>query len=246
MNARPSPLPLQSFPCPPLKRTVPQNLRGTHDHARGSFSSRIFARRSYLTISSTHPPSLSPPNFFSQRTFMPARKCPQPPKPRATAKFSRCHARSRLRAAGGDGWTPWARQGREHDPRRGRRSVLVAGPPAMGVQVLCTPRRAGPPRRVFPTSASTSLQTRQLARQGAHGGRTRSRTKRCAPALHRPPTSQPSTSNFCGPPSSGYATRLRRSATCKAAPSTSAVHGWGCPVLVKGDTRVASQQRAPP
>ena len=100
---------------------------------------------------------------------MPARKCPQSPKPGATGKFSRCHARSRLRAAGRDGWAPRARQGREHDARRGLRSVLVAGPPAMGVQVLCSPRRAGPPRRVFPTSASTSLQTRQLARQGARG-----------------------------------------------------------------------------
>ena len=59
--------------------------------------------------------------------------------PGATAKFSRCHALSRLRAAEGDGWAPRAPQGREHDPRKGRRSVLVAGPPAIGVQVQCSP-----------------------------------------------------------------------------------------------------------
>ena len=41
---------------------------------------------------------------------------------------------------------------------------MVAGQLATGVQVLCSPPRAGPPRRMFPTSASTRLQTRQLAR----------------------------------------------------------------------------------
>ena len=53
---------------------------------------------------------------------------------------------------------------------------------------------------------------------------------------------------FCGPPlaSSGYVLCLRRSATFSAAPSTSTVHGCGCPVLVRGDTSVASQHSAPP
>ena len=99
---------------------------------------------------------------------------------------------------------------------------------------------------VLVTASWTATESNQPADAAARtaGGarrawrRTRSRTKRCAPALHRPPTSQPS-GNFYGP-SSVYATRLRRSATCRAAPSTSAVHGWGCPVLVSGDTRVAS------
>ena len=181
------------------------------------------------------------------RTFMPARKCPQSPKPGATAKFSRCHARSRLRAAGGGGWAPRARQGREHDPRLGP-GCGAAGhgrPSAVHATASWTATESVPHQRLD-QPADAAARTAGGARRARR--RTRSRTKRCAPALHRPPTSQPSTSNFCGPPreSSGYATRLRRSATCKAAPSTSAVHGWGCPVLVKGDTRVASQQKAPP
>ena len=40
--------------------------------------------------------------------------------------------------------------------------------------------------------------------------------------------------------------RLRRSATFSAAPSTTAAHGCGCPVRVRGDTSVASQHKAPP
>ena len=61
---------------------------------------------------------------------------------------------------------------------------------------------------------------------------TRSRTKCCAVAFQRPQISEPSTSSFCGPPlaSSGYVLCLRRSATFSAAPSTSTVHGCGCPV----------------
>ena len=97
----------------------------------------------------------------------------------------------------------------------------------LGVQVPCS----------SPRGSSHGRGARRARR------RTKSRMKRCAPALHRPPTS----SNFCGPPrgSWGCGMRLRCSATCKAAPSTSAVHGWGRPILVKGNTRAASQQRAP-
>ena len=78
------------------------------------------------------------------------------------------------------------------------------------------------------TNAATSWRTQRLARHG----HAESRTKCCAPALHRPQTLQPSPLRELG----------RRSATCRA----SAVHGWGSPSLVRGDTRVASQQKAPP
>ena len=40
--------------------------------------------------------------------------------------------------------------------------------------------------------------------------------------------------------------RLRRSATFSAASSTTAAHGCGCPVRVRGDTNVASQHKASP
>ena len=78
--------------------------------------------------------------------------------------------------------------------------------------------------------------------------RTRSRTRRNAPSCQRPPTSVPRTTSRCAPPmlSSGYATRLCRSAILSAAPSVAAAHGCGCPVRVSGETNVASQQRAPP
>ena len=78
--------------------------------------------------------------------------------------------------------------------------------------------------------------------------RTRSRTRWSAPSLHRPPTSDPRTTSFWGPPalSSGYASRLRRSATRRTAPSVAAAPGCGKPVRVSGETRVASQHSAPP
>ena len=61
--------------------------------------------------------------------------------------------------------------------------------------------------------------------------RKRSRPKPRAPAFQRPPASP-------------YVWRLRRSAVRRAAPSQSALHGCGCPVRVKGDTRVALQHSA--
>ena len=78
--------------------------------------------------------------------------------------------------------------------------------------------------------------------------RTTSRTSPREPPFQRPPTSAPSTKRRCGPSaaSSGYVARLRRSATRRAAPSapsTSALHGCGCPARVSGDTRVASQHK---
>ena len=78
--------------------------------------------------------------------------------------------------------------------------------------------------------------------------RTSWRTRLRAPSFHRPPTSEPRTTSFCGPAraSSGYAACLRRSATRSAAPSMVTVHGCGCPVRVSGDTSVASQHKAPP
>ena len=78
--------------------------------------------------------------------------------------------------------------------------------------------------------------------------RTRSRTSWSAPWLHRPPTSEPRTTSVWGPPahSSGYASRLRRSATRRTAPSVAAAPGCGKPVRVSGETSVASQHSAPP
>ena len=74
--------------------------------------------------------------------------------------------------------------------------------------------------------------------------RTRSRTKLWAWAFQRPHTSEPSTTSVCGPlrASSGYAARLRRSATR----STAAAHGCGGLDRASGDTSVPSQHCAPP
>ena len=93
-------------------------------------------------------------------------------------------------------------------------------------------RQASPSTSRPPSTAGGARRARR---------RTRSRTKCCAVAFQRPPISEPSTSSYCGPPlaSSGYVLCLRRSATFSAAPS-------GCPVLVRGDTSVASQHSAPP
>ena len=101
----------------------------------------------------------------------------------------------------------------------------------------------GPPNAV---PAAAAARTAGGARRALT--RTSWRTKLRAPSFHRPPTSEPRTTSFCGPAraSSGYAACLRRSATRSAAPSKVMVHGCGCPVRVSVDTSVASQHNVPP
>ena len=139
---------------------------------------------------------------------MPARIFPQSPKPGATANCSCCHARSRLKAAEGDSWPSRVPRGQRHGPRRGRRSALVAGQPAMGVRELCSSPRAGPPRKVFPTSAaSTEARNRARATSAARlaGARCMSRVCGVPRAVRRPRPPQPCT--LGGAPSSSRATR---------------------------------------
>ena len=78
--------------------------------------------------------------------------------------------------------------------------------------------------------------------------RTRSRTRARAPVPQRPPTSEPSTTRRWGPSrsSSGYVASLRRVAVANAAPSVSAERPCGWPSRDTGETKVASQQSAPP
>ena len=63
-----------------------------------------------------------------------------------------------------------------------------------------------------------------------------------------PSASQARTHKRCGPgrSSSGYAARLRRSATAMAAPSREAAEGWALPSRVRGDTSVTLQHKASP
>ena len=78
--------------------------------------------------------------------------------------------------------------------------------------------------------------------------RTKSRTRARAPVPQRPPTSEPSTTRRWGPlrSSSGYVASLRRVAVANAAPSVSAERPCGWPSRDTGETKVASQQSAPP
>ena len=133
------------------------------------------------------------------------------------------------------------------------------GPPQVPGRRGCC---QGPPNAVLATACWTAtdsmlhhrrVQPAAAAARMAGGARwaltrTSWRTKLRAPSFHRPPTSEPRTTSFCGPAraSSEYAACLRRSATRNAAPSMVTVHGCGCPVRVSGDTSVASQHNAPP
>ena len=78
--------------------------------------------------------------------------------------------------------------------------------------------------------------------------RTKSRTRARAPVPQRPPTSELSTTRRWGPlrSSSGYVASLRRVAVANAAPSVSAERPCGWPSRDTGETKVASQQSAPP
>ena len=78
--------------------------------------------------------------------------------------------------------------------------------------------------------------------------RTKSRTRARAPVPQRPPTSEPSTTRRWGPlqSSSGYVASLRRVAVANAAPSVSAERPCGWPSRDTEETKVASQQSAPP
>ena len=66
--------------------------------------------------------------------------------------------------------------------------------------------------------------------------------KLAASVLHRPPTSNATTTSLQRPPrrSSGYARSLARRASAKAATVKSPRRCRGCPALVRGDTNVVS------
>ena len=85
---------------------------------------------------------------------------------------------------------------------------------------------------------------------GARRDRTRTRRRRrsWASLPQRPPTSDGSTTSFCGPgrASSGYRASFRRRATSIAAPSRSRLPGCGIPSARRGDTSVTSQHSASP
>ena len=110
------PWPLAPMPAPKLWPATRGALRaGRQGHGRSAA-----ARRGPAAVRADRQREAEPSTesnlhgmwlhlIFFLRAFMPARKCPQSPKPGATAKFSRCRAPSRLRAAEGDGWAPRSR-----------------------------------------------------------------------------------------------------------------------------------------
>ena len=82
---------------------------------------------------------------------MPAPRFPPSPKPGATAKFSRCHARSRLRAAEEDGWChatrsrTWSKEGPSLGPGCG--SAGHGRPSAVLVTAIWTATESVPHQR---------------------------------------------------------------------------------------------------
>ena len=153
--------------------------------------------------------------------------------------------RSRLRAAGAGGWAPRQRRGRAHDPVLGRRPAPALGQLATSAPRLCLQRRAGPRRTGLPTNVAPTQRTRRDALRAVRGELGGGRGRERSAALLR--SSGPRSPSRA--PAAFAELRVRAvlaPATFSAAPSTSTVHGCGCPVLVRGDTSVASQHSAPP
>ena len=110
--------------------------------------------------------------------------------------------------------------------------------------LCCAMLRKPHQRRSHPCLATS----RRAAGARCARSRTSCVTRRIDSTLQRPPASQARTHKRCGPgrSSSGYAARLRRSATAMAAPSREAAEGWALPSRVRGDTSVTSQHKASP